>query len=172
MNKLNIFLILLGFQLTWMSCVLGEIYFNSYFGLIVGIFYLLFFFYFNKNKRSAFRVILIFSFIGYGFDSLIVYFNIYNINSDTVVLFLPIWFIALWPSFATLFVDLLIFLKDKKLLSIFLGITFAPPTYYLGIPLGIAYSNNIFIMFFVMVVFWGSFLYFYSYYLKNYDSNL
>ena len=101
-----------------------------------------------------------------------VYFSIYSLTSDIVFIILPLWFIVLWPSFATLFVDLLTFLKDKKLLAIFLGITFAPFTYYLGIPLGILYSSNISIMLIIMIIFWGLYLYFYSYYMKNYDTNL
>ncbi len=172
MSKINIFLILSGYQLTWISCIFGEIYFNSYLGLIIGFLYLFFFFYFIKDRHRAFKIILLFSLIGYVFDSLIVYFNIYSIKSDIIFLFLPIWFIVLWPSFITLFVSVLTFLRDKKILSIFLGITFAPFTYYLGIPLGIAHSNNIFIMLIFMVIFWGGFLYLYSYYLDNYDASL
>ena len=40
-NFKNIFLILSGFQITWLSCIFGEIYKLSYLGLIIGSIYLI-----------------------------------------------------------------------------------------------------------------------------------
>ncbi len=81
--------------------------------------------------------------------------------------YMPIWFLVLWPSFTTLFVNVLVFLKNYLLLSFFIGAVLAPPTYYLGIPLDIASSNNITLAMTTMVIFWGCFLMLYSFYIKK-----
>ena len=160
----NIFLTLTGYQITWLCCVFGEYYNFSFLGLIVGILYLCLFFYFINFKIRALQICLIFSFIGYIFDSLLGYFELFNIKSNIMFGYLPIWFLVLWPSFTTLFVNVLFFLKNYKLLSILLGSSLAPPTYYLGIPLGIAVSENITLAMLIMIFFWGLFLLLYSIY--------
>ena len=109
----KIFFILTGFQITWLACVFGELYFNSLIGLITGLVYLFIFFYFQENKKRSLKICLIFSLIGYFFDTILSYYNIYVVKSDINFLFLPIWFLVLWPSFATLLVDILYFFKNR-----------------------------------------------------------
>ena len=130
---INKILTLTGFQITWLACIIGE-YFNLLFlGLIIGIVYLIIFFYFISNKFYAFKICLIFSLIGYCFDSILSINNFYKINSEYTLGYLPIWFIVLWPSFITLFVDVLKFLKYRPILAFFMGFILVPPTYYLGL---------------------------------------
>ena len=83
--------------------------------------------------------------------------------------YLPIWFIVLWPAFSTLFVNVLYFLKNIPIIAFLIGSTIAPPTYYFGIPLGIARSDNILFALFIMMLFWGLFLTFYSFYIKKFN---
>ena len=67
----NIFLVLTGFQITWLSCVFGEYYEISLFGFSIGILYLLFFFYFKSNKIKALNICIIISLVGYLFDTIL-----------------------------------------------------------------------------------------------------
>ena len=167
----NIFLTLTGFQLTWIFCVFGEYYNMPLAGLLVGALYLIIFFYFNKFKLRALKICLIFSSIGYFFDTILSFVELFEIKSKILVGFLPVWFLVLWPSFCTLFVNILSFLKNRPLIAFILGALLVPPTYYLGIPLGIAESNNVFLAMLTMGIFWGLLLIFYSFYIsKDYEN--
>ena len=75
--------------------------------------------------------------------------------------------LILWPAFTTLFVDVLSFLRNKPILSIFLGATLGPGSYYSGVPLGIAYFTNINLGIGLMTFFWGALIFLYSIYIKN-----
>ena len=163
----KIFLTLLGFQTTWMFCVFGEYYSFPLAGLLVGILYLSIFFYFIDYKIRALKICLLFSFIGYLFDSILGYSELFNLKSNIMFGYLPVWFVVLWPSFSTLFVNVLFFLKNRPLLAFLMGSLLAPPTYYLGIPLGIAESENIILSMTIMVIFWGLFLIYYSFFINK-----
>ena len=125
------------------------------------------FFYFVKFKIQALKICLLFSFIGYLFDSILGFSELFTIKSSIIVGYLPIWFLILWPSFSTLFVNILSFLKNRPILAFFMGSLFAPPTYYLGIPLGIAKSSNLSLAITMMMIFWGLFLTLYSFYIRK-----
>ena len=163
----KIFLTLSGFQITWLSCVFGEYYHLPLLGLFVGIFYLFLFFYFFKFKFVAIKLCLTISFIGYCFDSLLGFQEIFIIKSSIIFGYLPIWFFVLWLSFSTLFLDVLLFLRHRPLIAFLLGSSFAPPTYYFGIPLGIAESNNIVLAMGLMIIYWGFLLMMYSFYISK-----
>jgi hypothetical protein len=157
---------LIGFKVTWIACVMGEAYINSYAGLIVGTIYLFIFFYFEKNKKRAFNIILIFSLGGYTFDSFLSYLYLYKINADINFLFLPIWFLVLWPSFSSLLVNLLSFLKNNLIISILLGAIFGPISYYAGITLGLVTFLN-YEIFILISFFWGLLMFLYCNYILN-----
>ncbi|PPR47333.1 MAG: hypothetical protein CFH19_00582 [Alphaproteobacteria bacterium MarineAlpha5_Bin9] len=163
------FIIFTGFQLVWFFSVFGEIYDLPLSGFIAGIIYLSVYIYFSDNIKNTLKTCLYFASLGYLFDSLNSYLNLYVINSNLNIGLLPIWFITLWLSFATLFDKVLIFLKYKTFISILLGIIFVPFTYYAGIILGIAESRNIYIYLIIMIIFWGFYMYLYSFYLKKYN---
>ena len=164
---MRIFLILLGFQLTWLACVLGEYFNYPWLGIPVGLIYLILFFLNVNNKKFALKTILIFSVPGYIFDSSMHAFYIYKIESELIIGFLPAWMIILWPSFTTLFVDVLNFLKNRPKLSIFLGIILGPGSYYSGVPLGIANYTNLNLGLVFMAIFWGILMFVYTIYIKN-----
>ena len=166
MLKYNNIFNLIGFKLTWIACVMGELYINSYVGLIVGALYLFIFFYFEKYKKRAFNIILIFSISGYVFDSFLSYSGLYKINSDINFLFLPIWFLVLWPSFSSLLVNLFSFLKDNLVISFLFGSIFGPLSYYAGIALGLVTLIN-YESFILMSFFWGLLMFCYTFYVLN-----
>ena len=160
MIKKNLFIIS-GFKIVWLSCVFGEVYLSSLFGFFIGAFFLLIYFFSKKNKIHTFKVISFFSLIGYFFDSLLSFFELYNIEAEYNFIFLPLWFLILWPSFCCLLVDVLIFLKNKTLLSISLGGIFGPLSYYAGISAGIASFSNI-MVFLLISIFWALIMFVYS----------
>ena len=100
--------------------------------------------------------------LGIIFDSFLSYSGLYVINSSFMFGFIPIWLVVLWISFSTLFVDILIFLKKRRFISFLAGFLLVPPTYYVGIALNIAKSNNLFLTILTMAIFWGTLLYIYS----------
>jgi hypothetical protein len=157
-RKIQNTLFIIGFKITWISCVLGELYFGSLFGFVVGFLFLTLFFYFNKSKFKFFYLILIFSSIGYLFDSLLVFFNLYIFNAEIIFLYLPLWFLVLWPSFCCLLIICFVFLDKYFYLSIILGSIFGPLSYYSGVGIGLLQITN-YLVFIVISVFW--FFYFF-----------
>ena len=155
MNKINFFLILTGYQITWLACIFGENKFNQpLLGIYVGTLYLLIFFYFNKNKINFLKLSLYISIPGYIFDTLMVYFSIYEFHTSFIIGTIPSWMIILWLSFSTLFDEILIIFKKYKFVGIVLSAILGPLTYYLGEPIGIISINDLLSFFILMTVFW------------------
>ena len=98
---------------------------------------------------------------GYMFDSLMVYFQIYEFESIIKFGTLPIWMIILWLSFSILFDEILIFLKNYKILGIILSGILGPLTYYLGEPIGVLSIYYLHIFIILMIVFWMILMFYY-----------
>ena len=45
----NIIFNIVGFKITWLSCVMGEVYLSSWLGVVIGLIYLYIYFYFEKK---------------------------------------------------------------------------------------------------------------------------
>jgi len=166
MNKVKIILILSGYQLTWLMCVFGELVYNSFLpGLIFGSIFLLLSFLNSNNKKKFTFIVLLISIIGYIFDSILVFLNIYNFDVSLYFGFLPIWMLVLWPSFASLFDEVFVFLSNYKFLAVFLSGCLGPLTYYLGVPLDLLIMNQLYLFIFLMIIFWLNLMYFYLNYL-------
>ncbi len=149
------FFILTGYQITWLACVFGQTKLSQpLLGLYIGFIYIILFFYFNKHKIKSLKICLLISIPGYFFDTLMVYFEIYQFNTVHNFIYLPIWMPILWLSFSTLFDEILVFFKKYKLIGIFISGLAGPITYYLGVPIGILTISNTFIFFVFMIVFW------------------
>tara|TARA_B100001564_G_C20328282_1_gene528918 strand:+ start:102 stop:623 length:522 start_codon:yes stop_codon:yes gene_type:complete len=162
MSKTRVFLTLTGYQLTWLGCVFGENKFNEpLLGIYVGIIYLLLYFYFNKNKINFLKISLYISIPGYIFDTLIVYFGIYEFNASLIIGTIPSWMIILWLSFATLFDEIFRIFMKYKFIGVLLSSFLAPITYYLGEPIGIISINNVLLFFTVMILFWALLMIYY-----------
>ena len=155
MQKLKVFLVLTGYQITWLACIFGETKFSyPMLGFWVGILFLLSYFYFNHNKQRFIKISLLISVPGYFFDTLLVYFQIYEFNSIFIFGTLPLWMIVLWLSFSTLFDEILVFFKNYRVLGIILSGILGPLTYYLGEPIGVLNIYNYQTFIITMIIFW------------------
>ena len=172
MSKIKIFSMLSGYQLTWLMCVFGELWYNSFIpGLICGLFFLAICFLISKNRKKTTQIVFLISLFGYLFDTLLVFFEIYNFKVSLSIGFLPIWMIVLWPSFAILFDEILIFLSKYKIIAVVLSGILGPITYFAGSPLGLININNLFIFFPLMIIFWAILMIFYLNYIIRLEFN-
>ena len=172
MNKIKFFLILSGYQLTWFMCVFGEILYSSFLpGLIFGIIFIFLVFINTHNKRRYIFIILSISIIGYLFDSILVSFKIYNFNTSTYIGWLPVWMIILWPSFASLFDEVFVFLTKYKFIAIILSGILGPLAYYSGTPLGLINIDKLTGFFISMILFWIFLMFFILNYLLKIKFN-
>ena len=108
MNKIKIFLILSGYQPTWTLCIFGEKLKEPLIGVITGLIFIIFYYFTLKNKTRFLFILTAIALPGYLFDSIVVYFQVYNFNSNIIIGVLPIWMIVLWLSFATLFFEVFV----------------------------------------------------------------
>ena len=162
MSKLRIFLTLTGYQLTWLACVFGQIKFNiPLLGIYIGLIFVLLYFYFSKNRIKFLKLCLLISLPGYLFDTVIVYFAIYEFKDTFIFGTIPLWMLVLWPSFSTLYDEILVFLKKYKFFGIILSCIIGPFTYYLGEPLEVIKINNYVLFFLTMISFWGLLMFYY-----------
>ena len=82
MSLVKIFLILSGYQLTWLMCVIGEKFFNEpLIGFITGLIFSISYFIYSKNKYRVLLIIFFIALPGYLFDTIVVYFDVYEFNS-------------------------------------------------------------------------------------------
>ena len=166
MSKIKIFLMLSGYQLTWLMCVFGELWYNSFLpGLICGILFLFICYVNSDNKTKTIQIVLSISILGYLFDTILVFFEIYNFQTSLYIGVLPIWMIVLWPSFAILFDEILMFLSKYKIIAVILSSILGPLTYFAGSPLGLININNLFLFFALMTFFWAILMIFYLNYI-------
>ena len=166
MSKIKIFLMLSGYQLTWLMCVFGELWYSSFLpGLICGILFLFICYVSSDNKNKTIQIVLTISILGYLFDTILVFFEIYNFQTSLYIGVLPIWMIVLWPSFAILFDEILMFLSKYKIIAVILSSVLGPLTYFAGSPLGLININNLFLFFALMIFFWAILMIFYLNYI-------
>lgn len=172
MSKIKIFLMLSGYQLTWLMCVFGELLYNSYLpGLICGLLFLTICFINSDNKKKTIQTVLLISILGYLFDTILVFFEIYNFKTSLYIGLLPIWMIVLWPSFAILFDEILIFLSKYKVIAVILSSILGPLTYFAGSSLGLININNLLVFFILMILFWAILMIFYLNYILKLKFN-
>ena len=166
MSKIKIFLMLSAYQLTWLMCVFGELWYNSFLpGLICGILFLFICYVNSDNKNKTIQIVLSISILGYLFDTILVFFEIYNFQTSLYIGVLPIWMIVLWPSFAILFDEILMFLSKYKIIAVILSSVLGPLTYFAGSPLGLININNLFLFITLMISFWAILMIFYLNYI-------
>ena len=172
MSKIKIFLMLSGYQLTWLMCVFGELLYDSFLpGLICGLLFLTICFINSNNKKKTIQTVFLISILGYLFDTILVFFEIYNFKTSFYIGVLPIWMIVLWPSFAILFDEILILLSKYKIIAIILSSILGPLTYFAGSPLGLININNLVVFFILMILFWAILMIFYLNYILKLKFN-
>ena len=151
-------------------CVFGELLYNSFLpGLICGILFLLICYVDSVNKNKTIQTVLSISIMGYSFDTILVFVEIYNFQTSLYFGVLPIWMIVLWPSFAILFDEVLRFLSKFKFVAVLLSGILGPLTYYAGSPLELININNMFLFFVLMFIFWLGLMYYYVNYLVKFN---
>ena len=166
MSKIKIFLMLSGYQLTWLMCVFGELWYSSFIpGLVCGLLFLAICFVNSDNKKKTFQIVFFISLLGYLFDTSLVFFEIYKFQTSLYIGVLPIWMLVLWPSFAILFDEILIFLTKYKIIAVILSSILGPLTYFVGSPLGLININNLSLFFILMIIFWAILMIFYLNYI-------
>jgi len=79
--------------------------------------------------------------------------------------------LVLWPSFATLFDEVFVFLSKYKLIALLLSAFLGPLTYYSGSSLGLIDINRLFLFFIFMTTFWIFLMLFYLNYLLKVKFN-
>ena len=170
MQKLKVFLVLTGYQITWLSCVFGETKLSyPMLGFWVGIIFLIIYLFFNQNKKKFVKISLSISIPGYIFDTLLVYFQVYDFETIAKLGTLPLWMIVLWLSFSTLFDEILTFFKSYKILGIILSGMLGPLTYYLGEPIGVIKIYNFQVFIISMILFWMILMIYYLNYVVKTD---
>lgn len=161
-NKRNLLRIYnyLAFYLCW--CLLIFYGVKNNLGVYISILYLLSHFilvykFYNKLYLYIELItILIVSLIGVFIDNIFVYFKIYNFYSNSY--FLPMWYLILWPLFASTFYhSFYYFLKLKTIILsiiaavsmpfIYYGMAKVSPDFYM---LGNSYIN-----FFIISLYWA-----------------
>ena len=161
-----------GYQLTWLLCVFGQLLYNIYLlVLICGLLFLTICFINSDNKKKTIQTVLLISILGYLFDTILVFFEIYNFKTSLYIGVLPIWMIVLWPSFAILFDEILVFLSKYKIIAVILSSILGPLTYFAGSPLGLININNLVVFFILMIVFWAILMIFYLNYILKLKIN-
>ena len=86
MSKIKIFLMLSGYQLTWLMCVFGELWYNSFIpGLVCGLLFLAICFVKSDNIKKTTQIVFLISFIGYLFDTSLVFFENKSVTTETNV---------------------------------------------------------------------------------------
>ena len=119
----------------------------------------------NSNFAESSVSHLLISISGYLFDTILVFFVVYNFQTSLYFGVLPIWMIVLWPSVAILFDEILIFLSKHKIIAVVLSSILGPLTYFAGSPLGLININNLFLFFVLMTFFWAILMIFYLNYI-------
>ena len=79
--------------------------------------------------------------------------------------------VVLWPSFASLFDEVFVFLSKYKLIALLLSAVLGPLTYYSGSPLGLIDINQLLLFFILMTAFWLFLMFFYLNYLLKVKFN-
>lgn len=112
------------FQGVWLGCLLG----GSAVALIITSVYLFLHDHYFMNKRSEWRLVLLFFLLGVLIDGSFFRFGLFSSSADAQYFgnFPPIWLLCLWVSVATLFAHSLAFLRSRYSLSAMLG--FIGPT--------------------------------------------
>ena len=143
-------------------CVFGELFYKSFLpGLLCGLIFIFICILNSENKKNFFITVFLISILGYLFDTILVFYKVYYFETSLNYGFLPIWMIILWPSFATLFDEIFVFLSKYKIIAVLLSSILGPLTYFAGSPLGILYINNLSLFFVLMIIFWAALMFFY-----------
>lgn len=125
---------LVAFNVAWFACVLGSVRGLTWLGPAVALAVVIIHLSSIKHRSAEFVVILGLTLIGVILDTVLMNFGILRFASGGHLI--PLWFAALWPSFATLLNVSLKWLQGRWFLAIAFGLIGGPLAYYSGARLG------------------------------------
>lgn len=144
----------IGYNVVWLACVLGSARGYGWIGPVAAIALVSGHLWTRKNRASEATLIAILTTIGVVSDSTLAYAGI--LRFDGAGLLVPLWFAALWPSFATLLNSVLTWLRSRWLLAVLFGAIGGPFAYYSGAQLGaLQLSENIPMALSVIAIEWA-----------------
>ena len=125
------------FQIGWFACVLGAAADKALIGASVALAIILFHLIRTTEWRNELMLILIAMFIGFIWDSYLVYrgwiqYPYGQLTADTA----PYWIVIMWGLFATTLNISLSWLKQRLVASILFGVVGGPLAYIAGNKLG------------------------------------
>ncbi|MGB5996444.1 MAG: DUF2878 domain-containing protein [Marinomonas sp.] len=142
------------FQGVWFACVLG----GNTLALIITSVYLFLHDHYFMNKRSEWRLVLLFFLLGVLIDGSFFHFGIFSSSADAQYFgnLPPIWLLCLWVSVATLFAHSLAFLRTRYYLSAMLGFIGPTCSYLAGVKLtGISLAEPWWLSLFAVALAWS-----------------
>ena len=125
------------YQLAWFACVFGAAYSMPYLGSAVAFIIVAIHLHSQEWSTSEFAFIGGVTLVGVVFDSLLAHSGwvIYASHEPTSFL-APVWIMALWSAFATLFSVSLRWIKDRMPTALLLGALGGPLAYFAGERIG------------------------------------
>lgn len=125
------------FQIGWFACVLGGAYDFAILGSGIALAIIIFHLYRANKWQQEFLLILIAMFVGFGWDSYLVYQELVEypygqLSMNTA----PYWIVMMWGLFTTTLNVSLSWLKNRLAISVVFGAIGGPLAYYAGGNLG------------------------------------
>lgn len=131
MSKKSILFNLVGFNIAWF----GLVFIGNLFIPVAIMLFIAQLWFFQATKNEILLIFLV-AIAGIGVDYALVFSGVF-IFPDTHGI--PLWLITLWVVFAGTIRHSLAFLRNSKLLQLFVGAIFAPLSYIAGAKLSVVY---------------------------------
>jgi hypothetical protein len=119
----------MAFNVVWFGCVLIG---NAFIPVV--LIWLVLHLRDSTSRTAEVSFVLWVTLIGSVIDSALIYFGVFVFQSDS--LFIPLWLMAIWLSFALTINGCLAFLRTSKGLQLVAGMVMAPLSYIAGLSFG------------------------------------
>ena len=135
---------ILGFKVSWWSCVFGATSEFVYLGPVLMMLFLITHFYLNSPNPAEIKLVIAFAFLGTLIDTMmalsgmVTYSGLYG--SDIIIA--PLWITAMWCGFAAMVNHSMAWLKGRWVQSFVLGALLGPVAYKAGEGLGAIQFNG------------------------------
>lgn len=158
MNSKNTFLFINGiiFYTYWWLSIWGASIGNFYIGPAVAVSYFILHFIIVKDKFKEFKNLLFCVFIGFIFESILLYLGFLEYKSMMNSSVIPIWVIILWAGYSLTVFHSFQYIKGRYFLSLIIGALFAPLIHISGAKTGAVVLNySIATSYFVLMFMWS-----------------
>lgn len=131
------------FQLGWFSCVLAAANQMPWLGTLAVVLIIVYHLSRSEQPEQELKLVMLALFIGFCWDSLLVWAHIVNYDTGQFYQHLaPHWIIAMWALFASTLNVSLRWLKGRLLITSLFGLVGGPLSYYAGFKLGAVNFND------------------------------